>query len=187
MPIVADSVARTAPPIRTARLQLRAPDERDLAAFERMFTDPDVMHHYARFALPGAGARWLAALRRCAATDGSLPWTVELHDGTFVGQCGPLLQDVEGSREVEIICFFERPFWRAGYADEAARAAIAAVFERSAAPRIVGLMYPRNRPSVRLALRCGLHFERLVDKDGEPMALYVLEREAFSATPPRGA
>ncbi len=180
MSIAAASFAGAAPSIRTARLLLRPPDERDGPAFERLFTDPDVMQHYARFAQPGAGARWFAAIRRYARTDGYAPWTVQLHDGTFVGQCGPLLQTVEGRREIEIICFFERPFWRAGYADEAARAAIAAVFERTAAPRIVGLMYPRNRPSVRLALRCGLRFERLVEKDGEPMALYQLERAAFS-------
>jgi RimJ/RimL family protein N-acetyltransferase len=176
MSILLGAIGEAAPAIETARLRLRAPDARDERAVERLFTDPDVMRHYARFVRRGAGANWLNAVRRCAANDGFAPWTVELHDETFVGQCGPLLQDIGNERAVEIICFFERPFWRAGYADEAVRAAIAAVFERTRVPRIVAIIYPNNRPSVRLALRSGLHFERFVTKNGETMALYALER-----------
>jgi RimJ/RimL family protein N-acetyltransferase len=79
------------------------------------------------------------------------------------------------------VCFFERPFWRAALADEAVRAAIAAVFARTAVPRIVALVFAQNRPSVRLALRCGFHYERSVVKDGAPMAMYVLARNAAAS------
>jgi RimJ/RimL family protein N-acetyltransferase len=99
-----------------------------------------------------------------------------------VGPCGPVPQEIDGRRELEIICFLERPFWRSGYAGEAAQAAIASVLERPAARRIIGLIFPRNRPSVRLALRCGLQFERYLVKDGETMALYALKRAVHAVS-----
>jgi [ribosomal protein S5]-alanine N-acetyltransferase len=171
--------------IETPRLRLREPDARDERAVEHLFNDPDVMRHYAQVARPGAGAKWLETVRRVCALHGYGPWTVELRDGTFVGQCGPLAQEIEGEPELEIVCFFERAFWRAGFADEAVRACIVQAFEHIGVQRVIGLIFPQNRPSARLALRCGFRFEREVIKDGATMALYALEktRGAVSTAP----
>lgn len=168
--------------IETARLRLRPPEARDRDAVEHLFNDPDVMRHYAHIAGPGFGATWLTAVDHLSAVNGYAPWTVELRDGTFVGQCGPLTQEIDGKSEVEIVCFFERAFWRSGYSDEAMHAAIEAAFERIGLPRVIGLVYPQNRPSARLALRCGFAFERnVVVPDGATMALYALEKPVWNA------
>ena len=139
------------------------------------------MRHYPLLALPGAGRKWLAGVRRIYEAHGFGPQSVELHDGSFVGQCGPLLQDVAGEREIEIVCFFARPHWRFGLAEEAARASIRYAFDLLDARRVIALVYPENRPSVRLALRCGFRFERNVIIDGASMRLYVLARTDHNA------
>jgi RimJ/RimL family protein N-acetyltransferase len=138
------------------------------------------MRHYGRLANPGAGQTWLGGVRRIYATHGYGPLSVELHDGTFVGQCGPLPQEIDGAREIEIVCFFERPYWRFGLAEEAARACIRDAFERLATERIIALVFPENKPSARLALRCGLRFERDVVVDGSAMRLYALTQADFA-------
>ena len=165
--------------METARTRLREVSEADLPALEDMFADREIMAHYLDILTPAAAVNWVAAHRRLYAERGFAPWTVELHDGTFVGQCGPLPHTVDGKSEVEVVCFLRRPYWRGGYSDEVGRACVRYTFERLGVPRVIALIRPANRPSIRLALRCGLAFERNVVHDGFPMALYAVAREAF--------
>jgi RimJ/RimL family protein N-acetyltransferase len=150
-----------------------------------MFADREIMAHYLDILTPAASANWLAAHTRLYASLGYGPWTVELHDGTFIGQCGPLPHLIDGKREVEVICFLRRTAWRGGLSDEACLASMRYAFDRIGVERVIALILPANRPSVRLALRCGLTFERDLVHEGFPMALYAVERNAFFAHFPR--
>jgi RimJ/RimL family protein N-acetyltransferase len=169
-----------APVLETARTRLREVSATDLPALEAMFADREIMAHYLEFLTPAAATNWIATHRRLYAERGFAPWTVELRDGTFVGQCGPLPHTIEGQSEVEVVCFLRRPYWRGGYSDEVGRACVRYAFERLGVPRVIALILPGNRPSIRLALRCGFRFERNLVHDGFPMALYAVSREDFT-------
>lgn len=171
--------------IETPRLRLRDIDGSDVAGVEAMFADREIMAHYLDFITPAAAANWVAAHTHMRASVGFAPWTVELHDGTFVGQCGPLPHLIDGRREVEVICFLRRPYWRGGFSDEACRASVRYAFERIGVERVIALIVPANRPSVRLALRCGLRFERDLVHGGLAFALYAVDRAAFAGRRPR--
>jgi RimJ/RimL family protein N-acetyltransferase len=172
--------------LETPRLRLREVHGGDAAALRDLFADREVMAHYWDVLTPAAPANWLAAHTRLYASHGYAPWTVELHDGTFVGQCGPLPHEIDGKREVEVICFMKRAYWRGGHSDEACRASIRYAFERIGVERVVALILPANRPSRRLAIRCGLRFERDIIKDGFPMLLYAITRDEFVSATRKG-
>jgi RimJ/RimL family protein N-acetyltransferase len=165
--------------IETPRLRLREVASADLPALAAMFADREVMAHYLDFLTPAAAANWVATHMQIRAATGYAPWTVELRDGTFVGQCGPLPQLIDGKREVEVVCFLRRRYWRGGFADEACLASVRYAFERIRVDRVIALILPANRPSVRLALRCGLTFERNLVHGGLACALYAVERSVF--------
>ncbi len=158
----------------------------DAPRLAELFADRTVMAHYWEYLPPGASENWAATHRGLYATRGYAPWTVELLDGTFAGQCGPLPQSLDGHDEVEIVCFLLRPFWRGGYADEACRASMRFAFEQIGVQRVVALIFPANRPSIRLALRCGFVYEREVVRDGLAMKLYVAPRVSFEESPRAG-
>ncbi len=159
--------------MRTRRLVLRELEPDDSASLATLLRDRDVMRHYPAVLTADVTAAWIGAMRGLYREWGLGLWTTTLHDGTFVGQCGILPQDVEGAREFEIAVFFHRAYWRDGYADEATGACVDYAFQSLDATRIIGLIYPENRPSVRLAHRMGLRFDRRVKHNGEDMALYV--------------
>ncbi len=164
--------------IETARLRLRELQARDIPELTALLTDPVVMQHYPALQTNEFAAGWYAGVRALYETAGYGPWTLELQDGTFVGQCGPLPHALEGRLEIEIICFMRRPFWRSGYSEEACRACIDYAFERLGVRRIVAFVLPQNRASSRLALRCGLTYERSTERNGAVMALYARENRA---------
>ena len=160
--------------IQTRRVRLRELEAADDEHVRELFGDPQVMRHFPELRSDEAARGWQSAVRRLYAACGYGPWTVELHDGTFMGQCGPLPQQIDGRCEIEIVVFFLRPFWRAGYAQEAGLACVRYAFERIGVSRIVTLIHQANRPPIRLAQRCGLTFERYIEKDGATAVLYTL-------------
>jgi RimJ/RimL family protein N-acetyltransferase len=162
----------------TPRLRLRRVESADLPALRSLWTDPFVMRHYPAYRTDDFASDWFACATKLYDALGYGPWTLELRDGTFVGQCGPLPQVVEGRLEVEIVCFLLRRFWRDGYAEEAGRAAIEYAFARLGVPRVIGFIMPENRPSRRLAIRCGFRFERNVERDGTTMAFFTCVNNA---------
>lgn len=92
--------------------------------------------------------------------------TIDKASGRLIGRCGLLLWDIEGRREVEIAYLLARPWWRQGLGAEAARALVRHGFESLGLPRLVALVEPRNRASMRTAEKAGLRFDKEIELDG---------------------
>ena len=113
--------------IETSRLLLRAWQERDLAPFAAMSTDPEVMRYLLRPETPEAVAPWIAGQVAHRAEHGFCFWAVEERGtGAFVGAVGLLRVSYEAhfTPAVELGWRIARPFWGQGYAPEAALASI---------------------------------------------------------------
>lgn len=82
--------------------------------------------------------------------------------GEPVGQCGLLVQEVEGVTELEIGYHLLPAHWHQGYATEAAQACRDLAFRLELAPSLISLIDPGNTASQRVARRNGMVLEKHV-------------------------
>jgi ribosomal-protein-alanine N-acetyltransferase len=86
---------------------------------------------------------------------------VRKEDGRVIGRVGPIVQEVEGERQVEVGYMLGEEFWGRGYAIEAARASRDWAFRNLDAPHVISLINPLNAPSIRVAERNGMTFWKM--------------------------
>jgi len=110
-------------PIRTERLELRAPDPADLDGYAAMFADVEVLRLIGdgTAATRAETAEWLErTIRRNASEGWDRRSVVRVADGELLGWCGIARHEVEGSAEPELGYVLGRAHWGKGYATEAA-------------------------------------------------------------------
>jgi len=96
-----------------------------------------------------------------------------------IGDCGVILQVVEGEKHLEVGYHFRRDHWGQGYATEAARACTGLAFQSFGAEKVISLIRPENVPSRRVAERTGMKPERQVIHYNLPHLVYAMKREEF--------
>jgi RimJ/RimL family protein N-acetyltransferase len=144
--------------LETPRLVLGEMDEGDLDFVAAMLADTGVMRFYPR-PLDREGSRlWLDRQRDRYAAFGYGLWLVrEKSTGEPVGQVGLIPpRGLPGADDTELGWLIHRPFWRRGFAAEAATACVAHAFDALGCPRVIALVRPENLPSRGVASRVGL-------------------------------
>jgi [ribosomal protein S5]-alanine N-acetyltransferase len=173
----------TRPTLRTQRLTLRplasddAPAVQELAgAYEIALNTLHVPHPYP----DGAAEAWIATHEAAFETDQTIHFAID--DGQLAGAIGLMTKDVGIA---ELGYWIGLPFWRRGYATEAAAEVIRYGFEDRGLQRIYATHYPRNPASGRVMQKAGMQREgmlrRHVHKWGEhlDMVFYGILREEF--------
>jgi RimJ/RimL family protein N-acetyltransferase len=143
--------------LTTERLTLRMPVLEDFEPYAAMHADPEVMTFLAIDGKP---------LSRFAAWQGFCGLLGHWHlrgfgmfivrdraTGEFVGRVGPWYP--EGWPDFEIGWTLRSESWGRGYATEAAQACLTYAFEQLGRSRIISLIAPENRRSIRVAERLG--------------------------------
>jgi RimJ/RimL family protein N-acetyltransferase len=165
--------------VETERLLLREFDEGDAQAFYILGSDPAIIRYTGD---PGGGLasveQALEILRSHPLADyqkyGFGRWAcVHKASGEVIGFAG--LKYLDDLREVDIGYRLLPAYWGLGLATEASRAALNYGFTRLGLGRIIGLVVPDNRASVRVLEKLGLTFTRMVEFRGESVARYVIE------------
>jgi RimJ/RimL family protein N-acetyltransferase len=106
-------------------------------------------------------------------------WACEKIDGSaFIGSVG-IFHPLDWP-EPEIIYSLDRPFWRQGFATEAARAARNWLFEHFPLPRAASFIRPDNRASKRVAERLGAVYEGAFESRGSTYEHWVHHRTGSS-------
>lgn len=100
--------------------------------------------------------------------DGSGLNALLLTDGTPVGLCGLLLQEVDGGQELEVGYHLLPARWGKGYATEAAIASKEYAFRNGLVPSVISLIDPGNLRSQAVARRNGMVREQLTTHRGIP-------------------
>jgi RimJ/RimL family protein N-acetyltransferase len=161
--------------IETERLLLRELRADDVDALAVVLSDPQTMVHYPRPFEHHEVGRWIERSRRSYAERGHGSYAVMLRSsGELVGDCGFLLQQVEGAAEVELGYHVGRAHWSRGYATEAASACRDHAFGPLGLARFISLIRPVNLASLRVAEKTGLRFQREVDFAGLPHHVYAI-------------
>jgi len=164
--------------VSTERLFLRQLELDDVDALFEVLGDPASMRYYpAPFDRDGV-ANWIEWARLSYRENGFGLWAViRRSDGRILGDCGPMLQPVEGQLIPEVGYHIVPTEQRRGYATEAARACVAWVFANTPFDVVCSLVAPENAPSRAVAAKIHSGMREFTwAKNGEKMCLYWTER-----------
>ena len=168
--------------LQTPRLHLREFTPEDANALAQVLSDPETMRYYpaphGRAGYDRAGVeQWIARNRQRYQDDGVGLWAMELTTSReLIGDCGIILQQVEGKLLYEIGYHLRRDHWGQGLATEAAIACRDWAFARLNTNRLISLIRPENLPSRRVAERLGMTLWKEVNWRGLQHCVYSIEK-----------
>ena len=166
------------PILETDRLFLREMSLDDLDFVAAMLGDADVMRFYPQPYSRDDAKRWIERQIERYANDGYGLWlVVEKATHEPVGQVGLTNQNVDGRPEPEIGYLIHKPFWRVGFAREAAAGVRDYAFTALAKPRVISLIRPINIPSQRTALAIGMKPEKMTMHANMEHLVFARKRE----------
>ncbi|XGA32965.1 GNAT family N-acetyltransferase [Virgibacillus sp. CBA3643] len=140
-----------------------------------IFSDPVAMEYYPSIKDEQETKEWIDWTIRNYSNFGAGLWIVEEKEtGEFLGQCGIVLQKVDGVVEMEIGYLFARRVWGNGYATEAALTCKKYGFNELGLTRIISLIDTDNVPSIKLAKRIGMKWEKRIYKWGKNLDVYTV-------------
>lgn len=87
---------------------------------------------------------------------GGLNVLIDKNTHEFIGQCGLLVQEVDGISELEIGYSILPGYWNMGYATEAAIKCRDYAFEHNFAESIISIIHIENTKSERVAIKNGM-------------------------------
>ena len=106
--------------------------------------------------------------------------TIHKETGKFIGRCGLLPWEIDGTLEIEIAYLLDKSFWHQGLATEAAQGIMEYGFEKLNLSRLICLIDPENVASQRVAQRIGMTLEKKVDGiagDNFPTFIYSISKK----------
>jgi RimJ/RimL family protein N-acetyltransferase len=139
--------------------------------------DPVSMRFYPHpFSLEETEA-WVARNIVRSERDGLGLWAIVLREtGEFVGDCGAVPQQVDGSDELELGWHLHHAHQGRGYATEAAIAWRDHAFATTDRDCLVALILEENVPSRRVAERIGMTVWKTAEFAGRPHLVYAILR-----------
>jgi [ribosomal protein S5]-alanine N-acetyltransferase len=163
--------------LQTPRLALREFTLAGIDSLAQVLGDPKTMLYYAA-PLDRAGVeQWITRNLQRYRNDGVGLWAMELIATLeLIGDCGIVLQQVDGDELYEIGYHLRRDQWRHGYATEAAGACRDWAFSHLKTDRLISLIRPENLPSRRVAERIGMSFWKEVMWHALPHHVYSILR-----------
>jgi RimJ/RimL family protein N-acetyltransferase len=103
--------------------------------------------------------------------------TIHRETDRFIGRCGLLPWTIEQRLEVEVAYLLAKEYWGHGLGTEAALAIVHYGLEQLHLPRLICMIDPQNRASVRVARNIGMTLEReTIDEQG-PFLLYSMSAQ----------
>jgi RimJ/RimL family protein N-acetyltransferase len=164
--------------LETPRLALRELVPDDAEAIARIICDQETMRYYPAPFTRADADEWIARNQRRYQANGHGLWAVLLKaSGELIGDCGVVLQQVEGEPLPEVGYHFRRDMWRQGFATEAARACFDWGFQHLPADFLISLIRPENAPSRRVAERNGLTVWKQVLRQGLIHDVFRIDRK----------
>lgn len=163
--------------LETERLLLREINHDDRDQLLQIWGDAQTMSLFPKTLNPQEMGEWIDRnLKRYESCAHGL-WAVILKDSRqFIGDCGLVIQEVDGAEELEVGYHLNRNFWGQGLATEAARGCMDYGFDQLNARRIISMIRPENLSSRRVAERNGLKVEKEIFWRGYQHYVYVIER-----------
>ncbi len=103
---------------------------------------------------------------------GGMNALIEKNTHQFIGQCGLLVQTVDGVEELEIGYSILPKYWRNGYATEAAQKCKEFARENNFAKSLISIIHVDNIGSRKVALNNGMHLDKTTVYDANKVDIY---------------
>lgn len=159
-------------------MTLRAMTESDAGNLLKIFEDAEAMKYYSSTKSAQDTRCWIQWMKQHYQTYGISMWIAEdKKKGEFLGQCGMVLQKVDGKVDPELGYLFLRSRWGKGYASEAAKACLDYGLHTLKFQKITSLIDPDNYPSIKVAERIGMKKEKQVNKWDKSLFFYSIYNE----------
>jgi [ribosomal protein S5]-alanine N-acetyltransferase len=170
-------------PPTTERLTLRELVPDDVDALFEVLGDPVAMRYYPAPFDRDKVADWIEWARASYSEHGFGLWAViRRSDGRCLGDCGPMLQPVEGREMPEVGYRIVPAEQGRGYATEAATACLNWVFANTSFDVVCSIVAPENAPSRAVAAKIHAHMREFTwAKNDRTMCLYWTDRPADKA------
>ncbi len=168
--------------LETGRLVLRELTLADVDDLLEVLGDPDSMrfypHPFSRDEVEG----WIEWSQRSYLEHGHGLWGMVLKEtGELVGDCGLVVQAVDGERLVEVGYHVRPRHQRRGLATEAATACREHAFEVVAVDRLIALVRVENEPSAGVARNLGMTVWKDTVRAGFEHHVFSITQEQWEA------
>jgi [ribosomal protein S5]-alanine N-acetyltransferase len=143
--------------IETERLFIRKFTPADLQEFSEILADPKTMSFWPQpYSFDGARA-WIERNLQSYAESGFGRYVVVLRQtGEIIGDCGIVKMSLSGQEVYDFGYIIHHPYWRKGYAEEAAIAVRDYAFEQIKLPMLHANMPWNHHGSIRVAEKLGM-------------------------------
>lgn len=167
--------------LQTPRLRLREYTQEDFAALYEILSDPVTMRHYPKPYDAAGTQRWLDWSFENYQRYGFGLWAIVLKEtGTFIGDCGLTMQNIDGVQLPEIGYHIHKHHWRRGYGSEAARAVRDWAFQNTSFDCLYSYMTASNVASYSTAAAAGMErIKENSDEHGVPHFVYAINRQQW--------
>jgi ribosomal-protein-alanine N-acetyltransferase len=146
--------------LETDRLTLRPYERSDLDVMGQILGDSKTMQFWPQPFDPKAVSDWVNRSLDSYLSHGFGRWVVVLKkDDCVIGDCGILKIEVNGTIENDLGYIIHHPWWRQGYASEAARACMDYGFRQLGLQRLVANMTEDHLGSRAVAEKLGMRLE----------------------------
>ena len=162
--------------LETKRLTLREMNLDDVDALVEVFSNSEVMRFYPKPFDRHTTKEWIERNMQRYAEQGFGLWMLILKEnGKAIGDCGLVLQEVDGIEEIELGYHVHRDLWGQGLATEAALACRDYGFKQLSCDKLISLIHPSNIASRRVAENTGMGLIKEIKWRDTPTCLYAIK------------
>jgi len=165
------------------RLKFRLLKKDDFNIWVEFFKHKGVSEYIGMDEIPTAkekAEKWFELINNRYLNDlGGMNVLIDKKTNEFVGQCGLLIQEIDGKKELEIGYSIMPKFWNKGYATEAAIKCKDFAFENNYADSIISIIHIENKSSEKVAEKNGMIKHSNTEYKGMPVNIYRIEKNEW--------
>jgi [ribosomal protein S5]-alanine N-acetyltransferase len=168
--------------LETKRLILREMTPNDVDDLLKVLSDPEAMQFYPQPFDRQMTQAWIKRNIQRYTQHGFGLWALIFKEhGKLIGDCGLVVQEVDGVEEIEIGYHISRDLWGKGLATEAAQACRDYGFSQLGFDKLVSLINPANIASRRVAEKNEMRLIKEMEWQNKPTCVYAVERSNSAA------